>query len=93
MNLPVNSGEVLLVTVRIAIDRDTQRVSIDGGQKVMEVLPDSPAIEANLVSLNELQLAVEEILKDYQFQVTYQGDSTQSAEWTQWELTLSIQIL
>ncbi|MBE9032722.1 hypothetical protein IQ266_23580 [filamentous cyanobacterium LEGE 11480] len=93
VKLPVKPGEVLIVKVEVAIDQDTQRVLVDGGRLIVRVLPDSPALVAKKADVQSLTLAVEDILKDYQFNVVYKVDAVKPAPVTTWNMSLRIKVL
>ncbi len=93
--LPVKSGDVLVVQVRLVVNRNTQQVEDLDADGVAEVtvLSNSPAYANPQVVPAVLQAVTRDILKEYRFGVEYQNIDTAPPVLTEWEITLLISVL
>jgi hypothetical protein len=91
LKLPLAPGERLIVQVRIAVNRNTQRIDVDQLSQpnfTIESHTGSAPVEPLM-----LQDAVKKTLLEYRFNVEYSGIDIAGPELTEWNVSLEIGVV
>jgi hypothetical protein len=87
--LQPGKGQELTAQVKFAVDHTTSEAILES----IQVLPQSPALQQNQITEDNLTSLVKKAVQSARFEVTNNSSATNKAQYTEWQATMMFKVL